>query len=155
MTDSIRKTDLGSARRRGFLIAGLTVSIAWLVSPVGHLHAQDKAQQLRAIRDAAITDLGWVTGNAKGTPAWEKIAPYAAPGGKYYEFWMRLKPAGADPKTEAEHNTQVFQDGYKQGRSQKYNEAEDVRRAKDVGLRIKQLDVLHLWNEPKPSAPAK
>lgn len=141
MTDKVSKSGHMFVRRRSFLVAFLAIAIAWCANPAS-LHAQDKAQTLRAIRDAAISDLGWMTGNAKGTPAWEKVAPYTAPGGKYYEKWMHLKPAGADSKKEFEHNLKVFQEGYDKGRNVQYNEAESLRRAKDLAMRAKQLEAL-------------
>lgn len=104
---------------------------------------QGLIEQFRMVRDEGIAEIGWITGNSRGNPAWKQVSKYTAPGGKYYKFLMFLRPAGADQKNEWQHNLKIYNEAYKKGRSQKYNKQENVERAKTLAPIFTRITKIH------------
>ena len=108
------------------------------------LSSEAEARMMR-LRDEAITNVGWVAGNAYGHPIWPQIEGYVGKGGEYYDFFMRLAPSGlTDIEQQVQYaaNLRRYEAGRKQGSSQSFSEAAASARIQRVLDIIEELKVI-------------
>lgn len=98
--------------------------------------------RLGALRDEGIDNIGWVAGNAYGRPIWAQVKPYVGEDGSYYRVLISLSTQGPNSAGEAMANIDRYKSAVKLGRSQRYDEADMLRRVERTNQIAKEISAL-------------
>ena len=100
------------------------------------------APGLRKLRDEAISNIGWVAGNAYGHPIWPEVEPFIGRGGTYYNTLLRTGIPGSDPEIEAALNVQRYREAFDRGKAEAFKEAEGASRLQRVNDIVAEISKL-------------
>lgn len=96
--------------------------------------------EIRRLRKSAAISLGWIAGNASGTPYWQSLVDENS------EYYRALMVAGND---EARLYANLYDTWRKRGGNEPYNEKKCEKLYKTVGRKIKKADSYMKGSVPK------